>query len=62
MGRSGSEGTDFATHSVVTFITIAIIKQWCIFVLFVDLVKAFDKMLREIVFGFDDSVKKKLRT
>ena len=45
-------GTDLAHHLVLTALDYAAAMSYSIFVLFVDLVKAFDKVLRELVMGF----------
>jgi lactam utilization protein B len=47
-------GTDFATHVVSSLIDLAAMLMQSIFVLFVDLVKAFDKVVREVVVGWGE--------
>lgn len=51
-GAVGGGGTDFVHHFVLTCLDYAAVFTLGIFVLFVDLIKAFDKILRELVFGF----------
>ena len=46
----------FAAHTVRSAINYCKINALSVFVLFVDLVKAFDKAIRELVFGMPDSV------
>ena len=43
------KGTDIATHVIKSAIAAAAMMQMSIFVLFVDLVKAFDKIIRQLV-------------
>jgi hypothetical protein len=45
-------GTDMAHHFVLSAIDFAAAKKQSVFVLFLDLVKAFDKIIREIVVGW----------
>ena len=45
-------GTDLAHHLILELIGYARQNELCIFILFLDLIKAFDKVLRELVFGF----------
>jgi hypothetical protein len=47
-------GTDFATHVVCSVTALAEMRNQSIFVLFVDLVKAFDEVVREVVVGWGD--------
>ena len=54
-GRSGG-GTDLASHTVISFIEYCKSHTLSFFVLFVDLVKAFDRVLREITVGFPSNV------
>ena len=49
-------GTDYATHLVVSAIDFALLSKMCIFIIFIDLVKACDKITRELVLGSDPSV------
>eukprot|EP00973_Karenia_brevis_P086679 12019149-Karenia_brevis.AAC.1 len=55
-GAVNKRGADFATHVVLTATAVA--KTWkrSIFVLFVDLVKAFDRVVREIALGWPNSL------
>lgn len=48
------KGTDIATHVVKSAIAASVMLEVSIFVLFVDLVKAFDKVIRQIVYGWGD--------
>ena len=53
-----------ATHILVTFMEVCKKRKKSFFVLFVDLVKAFDQVIRELVFGIPSGVtdvKKHLR-
>ena len=50
-GVSGG-GTDFAHHVILEMMNYARVHDMCSFVLFIDLVKAYDKVIRELVFGF----------
>ena len=56
-GAVARRGTDFANHIVQSFISGAALTSSCVFILFVDLVKAFDRALRELVFGMPPSSK-----
>ena len=49
-------GADFATHTLVTFMEMCRRRKKSFFVLFVDLVKAFDRVIRELVFGIPPGV------
>eukprot|EP00973_Karenia_brevis_P001563 211397-Karenia_brevis.AAC.1 len=51
-GAVAKRSTDFATLILRSAIVYAQHNGLSLFVLFVDLVKAFDKVLREIVLGF----------
>ena len=51
-GAVGGRSTDFATHMVREVIAHAAAARLCIFVLFIDLVKAFDRVIREITLGW----------
>ncbi|CAK0891691.1 unnamed protein product [Prorocentrum cordatum] len=51
-GAVAKRGADYASMVVRLFISFATASKKSIFVLFLDLVKAFDKAIREIVFGF----------
>eukprot|EP00973_Karenia_brevis_P050951 7074997-Karenia_brevis.AAC.1 len=59
-GAVKSKGTDLATHVVLTAIDLAARWAWCIFILFVDLSKAFDRVVRELVMGIPPSCKTSL--
>ena len=51
-GAVGGRSTDFATHLVREVIAHAAAAKLCIFILFIDLVKAFDRVIREITLGW----------
>ena len=51
-GAVAGRGTDFATHIVRSLLAIAESLGYSVFALFVDLVKAFDKIVRELVMGW----------
>ncbi|CAK0869748.1 unnamed protein product [Prorocentrum cordatum] len=53
-GAVAQKGTDFASHLVQSLIALAEKNGWSIFVLFIDLVKAFDRVVRESVLGYPD--------
>eukprot|EP00973_Karenia_brevis_P051453 7144988-Karenia_brevis.AAC.1 len=53
-GGVPKRGTDFATHLVLTATAIAKLRNWSVFVLFVDLTKAFDRVVRQLVMGWGD--------
>ena len=55
-GGSTGMGTGPATHVVRTFMAIARIMNVCAFVLFVDLSKAFDSLVRETVLGWPEDL------
>ena len=55
-GATALRGADFATHILVTFMEICRKSKKSFFVLFVDLVKAFDRVIRELVFGIPPGV------
>ena len=55
-GATAHRGADFATHVLVTFMEICRKSKKSFFVLFVDLVKAFDRVIRELVFGIPPGV------
>lgn len=55
-GAVASRGTDFAGHIIRCLLGVANLASLSIFVLFIDLVKAFDQAVREIVFGFPEDV------
>ena len=50
-GATAQPGADFATHILVTLMEVCRKRKKSVFVLFVDLVKAFDRVIRELVFG-----------
>ena len=50
-GATAQRGAGFATHILVTFMEVCRKRKKSFFVLFVDLVKAFDRVIRELVFG-----------
>ena len=50
-GAVSKRGSDFATHVVLTAIDAAKRWAWSIFILFVDLSKVFDRVIREIALG-----------
>ena len=54
-GAVPRRGTDQASLMIRAAIEVSILKGCSIAVLFVDLVKAFDKVIREIVFGWGPS-------
>lgn len=53
-GATPDRGTDFAAHVLSTFVEFCNTAGLSYFVLFIDLVKAFDRVLREIVLGWPD--------
>jgi len=53
-GGVRKRGTDIATHLVASAAAAAKLKSWCFFALFIDLVKAFDRIIRQIVFGWGE--------
>lgn len=48
-------GTDFATHMIVTCASIAQMLRMSIFTLYVDLTKAYDSVIRQIVMGWRET-------
>ena len=54
-GAVAGRGTDKASHLVRSAAAAAAMLKWSIFVLFVDLVKAFDKAIRQLVLGWGAS-------
>ena len=56
-GAVAGGGTDFAHHVILSVIAYAAELSLSLFSLFVDLVKAFDKVLRELVMGFPQHVR-----
>ena len=55
-GATALRGADSATHILVTFMEICRKSKKSFFVLFVDLVKAIDRVIRELVFGIPPGV------
>ena len=55
-GATTGRGTDFATHVVRTFLDMCMALSLSFFILFIDLVKAFDRVVRELVLGIPDDV------
>ena len=53
-GATKGRGTDFATHIITSMASIAFMMQWSMFILFIDLVKAFDRIVRELIMGWPD--------
>jgi len=51
-GAMPGKGTDLATHLVLSFLQLCIMRQLCVFAIFIDLTKAFDRAVREIAMGF----------
>ncbi len=54
-GAVKHRGTDMATHLIRSAIDTAKLLELRVSVLFVDLVKAFDKVIRQLVFGWGSS-------
>eukprot|EP00973_Karenia_brevis_P064818 9003079-Karenia_brevis.AAC.1 len=54
-GAVKGRGTDIASHTIRSAQAAAKLLRKSIFVLFVDLVKAFDKAIRELVYGWGQS-------
>ena len=50
-GAVRKKGTDLATHVILSALEVASRWAWSIFVLYVDLAKAFDRVVREIIMG-----------
>ena len=55
-GAVSGRGSDFASHTVRSFIEFCLLSTRSFFILFVDLVKAFDRVVRELVLGWPDEV------
>ena len=51
-GAVAGRGTDFASHIIHLSIEAAALFNWSICVLFIDLVKAFDRVVRQLVLGW----------
>eukprot|EP00973_Karenia_brevis_P075969 10554269-Karenia_brevis.AAC.1 len=60
-GAVRKKGSDFATHVLLSAIDVAARWAWCIFILYVDLTKAFDRVVRELVMGMPRSCKMPLQ-
>ena len=56
-GATRGRGTDFASHFVAAAIEFASKASLCIAVVFLDLIKAFDRVLRELVLGLPSDVR-----
>ena len=54
-GAVAGRGTDLASHIVASFLDYCRLGQKSCFVLYLDLVKAFDRVIREVVLGFPDN-------
>ena len=50
-GAVEKRGSDFATHVVISSIQVARLRNWSIFIMFIDLTKAFDRIVRELAIG-----------
>ena len=57
-GATAQRGADSTTHILVTFVEVCRKRKKSFFVLFVDLVKAFDRVIRELVFGIPPGMTK----
>ena len=53
-GAVRRRGADFATHIVTTVTAWAKTMSWSIFILFLDLVMAFDRVVRQLVVGWGE--------
>ena len=53
-GAVTKRGTDFASHIVTSAISVAHLLKLSLFVLFVDLTKAFDRVIRQLVHGWGE--------
>ena len=53
LGAAKKRGADFVAHMTSSFINCCNLQAHCFFVLFIDLSKAFDLVIREILFGVD---------
>ena len=56
MGAVSKRGTDFGTHMLTSFIELRTNDNDSIGICFVDFVKAFDRVLRELVMGWPRSM------
>ena len=50
-GAVAFKGTDFASHVIRSALSYASLAHMSVMVLFLDLVKAFDKAIRQLVYG-----------
>eukprot|EP00973_Karenia_brevis_P075162 10441243-Karenia_brevis.AAC.1 len=53
-GAVAHRGTDYASHLVLSMLAYAAATRASIFVLFLDLIKAFDRVVREVVMGMPE--------
>ena len=53
-GVVAGKGTEVASHLIRTAIDVAKLQRLSVFVLFIDLVKAFDRVIRQLVLGWGD--------
>ena len=51
-GAVPGKGTDLACHLVLAFLQWSLMRGWGVFALFIDLSKAFDRVIRELAMGF----------
>jgi hypothetical protein len=51
-GGTKGRGTDFASHIVWCTLDIAKLKNWSVFVLFLNLIKAYDRVVWDLVLGW----------
>ena len=49
-------GTALASHTIRSIIDLSMLWGWSLFVLFVGLTKAFDRLIREFVVGWPDGL------
>ena len=55
-------GTALASHVLRSMMDLARLRHWSIFVLFIDLTKAYDRLIRELVIGWPDGLDSSERT
>lgn len=55
-GATSGRGTDFAHHILQSYLDYCTLAKLCVFILFLDLVKAFDRVVRELVLGWPSHV------
>ena len=55
-GATRGRGTDFASHIVRSLIGVADVRCWSVFALFLDLIKAYDRVIRELVLGWPSNI------